>query len=127
MSDQLIHFNSEKVPEIPSLSHAVQVGSLGLVAGQVGIPLGKTTAPTDPVEEINNVLDSLEAVLEAAGASRRSVIRTTCYLSQLEYVELFNEIYNERFQQPRPARTTVQAQLIGGLRFEIDAVALMEE
>lgn len=127
MSDQLIYLGSEKVPLVPSLSHAVRAGNLIFVSGQVGIALGETTAPEDLAHEINNALDSLEAVLESAGSSRKSIIKATCYLSQLDYVESFNEIYNNRFSQPRPARTTVQAELIGGLRFEIDAVALVEE
>lgn len=127
MSDYLTHFNSEDVPKIPSLSHAVRVGSLIFVSGQVGIPLGQTTAPKELSEEIDNALDSLELVLKTAGSSIKSVVRTTCYLSELEDIKQFNEIYNKRFQQPRPARTTVQAQLIGGLRFEIDAIALLNE
>lgn len=110
----------------PGLSHAVQVGDLVFVSGQVGISPGAPGAPAELPDEVGAALDALEAVLDAAGSSLASVVKTTCYLRNIEDMEQFNAVYLRRFPEPRPARTTVQATLAMGLRFEIDAVAVVD-
>jgi 2-iminobutanoate/2-iminopropanoate deaminase len=109
----------------PGLSHAVQVGDLVFVSGQVGIVPGAPGAPAELQDEIEVAIDALEAVLDAAGCSLESVVKTTCYLGSIEDMEQFNAVYLRRFAEPRPARTTVQATLAMDLRFEIDAVAVI--
>lgn len=126
MSSRLTHINSSSVASVPSLSHAVKDDSYVFVSGQVGIPHGGSGAPAQLADEINNALDSLEMVLKEAGLCLASVVRTNCYLGNIQDMEVFNKIYMQRFPHPRPARTTIQAQLVGELRFEIDAIALIE-
>lgn len=127
MPERLTHFNSEEVPKKSVLSHAVKLGELIFVSGQVGLRLHDNERPEHLREEIENALDSLESVLREAGSSTRSVVRTNCYLRNLEDIRIFDEIYSDRFEAPRPARTTTQALLAGDLRFEIDAVAVVEQ
>lgn len=110
----------------PGLSHAVQVGDLVFVSGQVGMSPGAPGVPAELSDEIEAALDALEAVLDAAGSSLESVVKTTCYLRSIEDMERFNAVYLRRFPEPRPARTTVQATLAMGLRFEVDAVAVVD-
>lgn len=108
----------------PALSQAIKVGDLLLVSGQVGIKPGQTAAPENLEEEIELAFDGLEAVLRAAGKDLSSVVKTTCYLKDIRDMELFNTVYMRRFPTPLPARTTIQAGLAMGLRFEIDAIAI---
>ena len=109
----------------PALSQAVQVGNLLFVSGQVGIKPDDTTAPERLEDEIELAIDGLEAVLKAAGAGLSSVVKTSCYLRDINDMSLFNDLYVRRFPAPLPSRTTIQAGLAMGLRFEIDAVAVL--
>lgn len=126
MSISLNHINTPKALSSPALSHAVQVGDLVFVSGQVGIKPETAQAPVELRDEIEVAFDALEAVLDAAGSSLRSVVRTTCYLRSVEDMDQFNVAYMRRFAEPRPGRTTIQATLAMGLRFEIDAVAVVD-
>lgn len=126
MHDSLNHISTPESLSSPALSHAVTVGNLVFVSGQVGIKPGTAQAPAELRDEIDVALDALEAVLDAANSSLGSVVRTTCYLRSIEDIDEFNAAYARRFVEPRPARTTVQATLAMNLRFEIDAVAVID-
>ncbi len=74
--------------------------------------------------ETRQVLDNLGAVLLAAGASFRSVVKTTVYLADLADFAAMNGVYAEYFPAPAPARATVQAAALPrGVRVEIDLIA----
>lgn len=117
--------STPKALSSPALSQAVQIGDLLFVSGQVGIAPGSPGAPVQLEDEIKLAINALEAVLAAAGCGLESVVKTTCYLRNIEDLDLFNAVYLTRFAEPRPARTTVQAALAMNLRFEIDAIAVI--
>jgi 2-iminobutanoate/2-iminopropanoate deaminase len=74
--------------------------------------------------QTRRVMDNLGAVLEAAGLSFASVVRTTIYLADMNDFARVNEEYGSYFREPYPARATVQvARLPKDARVEIDAVA----
>jgi 2-iminobutanoate/2-iminopropanoate deaminase len=70
------------------------------------------------------VLQNVQAVLEAAGASLETVVKTTCFLADIDDREAFNEVYREFFPSDPPARSTVQAGLIPPWLVEIEAIAV---
>jgi 2-iminobutanoate/2-iminopropanoate deaminase len=72
-------------------------------------------------------LENLKAILEAAGSSLSRVVRTTCFLADLEDFAAFNRIYAKYFGENPPPRTTVQAaRLPAGALVEIDCIAIVE-
>ncbi len=74
--------------------------------------------------QARRVLQNLSAVLEAAGSSLGQVVKTTIYLADMNDFAAVNQVYAGFFQQPFPARSTVQAAALPkGARVEIDAVA----
>lgn len=107
-------------------SHARRAGDLVFCAGSM--PLDKETsrplAELDVRDQTRAVLDNLRAVLEAAESSLGDVVRTTVYLADLDDYAEMNAVYREYFEDPAPARATVEvSRLIGGIAVEIDAVA----
>jgi 2-iminobutanoate/2-iminopropanoate deaminase len=75
-------------------------------------------------EQTVRVLDSLKAVLEAAGAGLDSVLKTTIYVKDLGDFGKVNEIYGRYFSSNPPARATVEvARLPRDVKVEIDAIA----
>lgn len=106
-------------------SQAVRAGSLLFVSGQ--IPLDPATGDVidgDVVAQTHRVMQSLGAILEAAGAGFGEVVRTTIYLTDLGTFARVNEAYGSYFDAPAPARATIEvAALPKGVAVEIDAVA----
>ena len=69
-------------------------------------------------------LDSISAVLEAAGSSLRGVVKTTVYLADVGDFVKMNDVYAEYFEKPAPARAAVEVSALPkGARIEIDAIA----
>jgi 2-iminobutanoate/2-iminopropanoate deaminase len=74
-------------------------------------------------EQTRLTLTHVGKVLEAAGLSFEDVVKCTCHLSDIKDFDRFNGVYAEFFKGVRPARTTVQSVLWGGIKVEIDAIA----
>jgi 2-iminobutanoate/2-iminopropanoate deaminase len=75
-------------------------------------------------EETRLTLDNLLTVLAASGSGPEHVVRCGVWLTVLADFAGMNGVYGEVFPDPRPARATVQAQLIVG-RVEVDCVAVV--
>jgi 2-iminobutanoate/2-iminopropanoate deaminase len=81
----------------------------------------------DIAAHTRRVLDSIHALLAAAGLSFAHVVRTTVFLADMNDFQAMNETYATYFQPPYPARSTVQAaRLPRDARVEIDVVASYE-
>ena len=91
-------------------SQAVRAGEWLYLSGQ--IPLDPETGEMqgETVEEATTrVLENLKAVLEAAGASLREVVKVTIYLADMNDFARVNEVYASYFTAEAPARATVSA------------------
>ena len=107
-------------------SQAVRAGDFVFSSGQIGLDPATGELVKGGVQaETTQVLDNLTAVLEAAGAGWRDVVRTTIYLADIGDFALVNKLYGERVGVGvLPARSTVQvAKLPRGAAVEIDAIA----
>jgi 2-iminobutanoate/2-iminopropanoate deaminase len=106
-------------------SQAIAAGDLVFCSGQIGLdPASGTLVPGGVAAETERVLESLEAVLGAAGCGLADVVRTTVYLVDLADFPVVNELYAKAFPAPHPSRSTVGvAALPRGARVEIDAIA----
>jgi 2-iminobutanoate/2-iminopropanoate deaminase len=94
-------------------------------SGQIGLDAASGKLVEGGIEaETRRVMENLREVLDAAGASLRDVVKTTIFLSDLKDFDVVNRIYSEHFEQPYPARSTVQAAALPrGARVEIEAIA----
>jgi 2-iminobutanoate/2-iminopropanoate deaminase len=76
------------------------------------IPLDPATMELldgDVADQTDLVLKNLRAVLEAAGATMDTVVKTTVFLSDMNDFAAMNEVYGRHFGDHRPARAAVQA------------------
>ncbi len=110
-------------------SAAIAYGPFIFCSGQTGIdPLTNQVVEGGVEAEARQVLTNLKAVLEAAGGSLSSVVKTTVFLRDMNDFARMNAIYGEFFTSRFPARTTVQvAGLPKGAAIEIEAIAVREE
>ena len=78
-------------------------------------------------EETKTTLSHIDKILRAAGCTPKDVVKCTCHLADIKDFDGFNAVYAEFFQGIRPARTTVQSVLWGGIKIEIDAISRLPE
>jgi 2-iminobutanoate/2-iminopropanoate deaminase len=119
---------STKAPAaIGPYSQAIKVNGMVYTSGVIPLdPISGETVGDDIAAQAERVFQSLSALLEDAGASMRSVVKTTCFLQDLNDFATFNEIYARYFDgDVTPARSTVQvAKLPKGVLVEVEAVAV---
>jgi 2-iminobutanoate/2-iminopropanoate deaminase len=107
-------------------SQAIVDGNMVYTAGQIALdPQTGKLVEGGINEQTRRVLDNLTAVLEAAGTSMRSVVKTTVFLSDLANFAAMNAIYGTYFSPDAPpARSTVQvAALPLGALIEVECIA----
>jgi len=120
---------TEKAPKaIGPYSAAVRVGNFVYTAGQIGIdPATGEVVPGGIEAETRQALTNLKHILEAAGASLDSVVKTTVFLRDINDFARMNAVYAEFFTANPPARSAVQAAALPkGVAVEIEAVAFVE-
>ena len=117
--------SSDAPAAIGPYSAALRAGGFVFVSGQ--IPLDPTTGVLvdgDVAVQTAQVLRNISALLAAAGCTCADVVKTTVYLADLNDFAAVNDTYRAWFQEPYPARATVQvARLPRDARVEIDAMA----
>jgi len=106
-------------------SQAVRSGNFVFVAGQGGVnPKTGQKEAASVQTETRQVLENVKAILEASGSSMSRVVKTTCFLADMNDFQAFNAVYAEYFPTDPPARTTIQAgRLPMDLKVEIEAIA----
>ena len=106
-------------------SQAIAVDNLVFCAGQLGTDPA-TGELADGVEaQAERALRNLEAVLDAAGCTFADVVKTTCFLADINDFAAFNAVYAKFMSDPPPARSTFGvAALPRGGRVEIEAIAV---
>jgi 2-iminobutanoate/2-iminopropanoate deaminase len=105
-------------------SQGIAAGGFLFTAGQIAIdPATGSIVTGDVAAQTERVLENLQAVIKAAGASWGDVVKTTVFLHDLAHFPTVNEIYARRLGEARPARSTVQVSALPrGVLVEIDAI-----
>jgi len=106
-------------------SQAIKTGGMVFCSGQIPIdPATGEFVSNDVVEQTEQVLKNLSAVLEAAGTNLGNVVKTTVFLADMGDFAAMNEVYGRYFSENKPARATVQAAALPkDARVEIDCIA----
>ncbi len=106
-------------------SQAVTAGSLVFLSGQIALDPERGKLVEGSIEdETRRVLQNLRAVLVTEGLTMSAIVKTTVYLTDLADFPRVNQTYAEFFEEPFPARATVQVTALPrGAKVEIDAIA----
>lgn len=117
---------TDKAPAaIGPYAQARQQGAWIFTSGQIGLdPANAQMVADDVVLQTRQVLANLEAVLNAAQASRDHVVKTTIFLTDMGDFAAVNREYEAFFGEHKPARSTIAvSQLPKDARVEIEAIA----
>lgn len=119
-----ISINGAK-PNAGHYSPAVQKGNLIFISGQLPVDLftgekcqGDITAQT------KQVFANLDHVLEAAGANKEDIMKTTVFIADISLWDTVNSLYKQYFGDHKPARSIVPTnELHHGFAIELEAIA----
>ncbi|MEX2541080.1 MAG: RidA family protein [Trueperaceae bacterium] len=107
-------------------SQAIRAGQLLFTSGQIPLRTDGSLVPGDIRAQTRQVMQNLQAVLEAGGSSLEQVVKCTCFLADMDDFAVVNEVYGEFFGSEPPARSAVQvARLPRDVAIEIEAVAVV--
>ncbi|AZS49889.1 RidA family protein [Entomomonas moraniae] len=121
--------SSDAPKAIGPYSQAVCFKDLVFTSGQLPLIPETMNFPSSCVkEQTRESLTNLKVVLEKGGSSLKSVLKTTCFLVDMDDFAAFNEVYTEFFgTEGAPARSCFAvAKLPKGALVEIEAIAFVE-
>jgi len=104
----------------------VQLGNVVYTSGQIPLNKDGVLTGSDIKEQTEQVMKNLEAILIHAGTDLNRVIKTTCFLSDMNNFAGFNEVYSRFFDRNLPARSCVEvARLPRDVLVEVEAIAVI--
>ena len=118
---------TKKAPAaIGPYSQAITTGGLVFTSGQIPIdPASGSIAANDIAGQARQAIQNLAAVLEAAGSGLDKVVKTTCFLTDINDFAAFNEVYSRYFTE-KPARSCVEvSSLPKGAICEVEVIAVL--
>jgi 2-iminobutanoate/2-iminopropanoate deaminase len=105
-------------------------GVMVFCSGQIALDpaTGQIVGEGDVAKETEQVMQNLEAVLKAAGATWSDVVKTTVFLADMDDFATVNGIYARYFDEATaPARACVQvAKLPKNVQVEVDCIAVVD-
>ncbi|MFO8039228.1 MAG: RidA family protein [Sodalinema sp.] len=127
---QIIRTDNAPAPVGPYNQAVLATGKLLFVAGQIPLNAqGERVATGDIKGQTKQVLENLQAILTAAGASFSDVVKTTVFLADMNEFSEMNSIYSQYFDEANaPARAAVEvARLPKDVRVEIECIAMVAD
>lgn len=124
MSKAVIH--TDNAPKaVGPYSQAIAAGNFVFTSGQVPIdPAQGKIVATSIEAQTEQVMRNLSAVLAEAGLTFENVVKTTCFLSDMNDFAVFNGVYQTFFADNQPARSCVQvAKLPLDAKVEVEVIA----
>ena len=126
MSKEIIQ--TDQAPAaIGPYSQGIKKNSMVFVSGQ--IPMDPSTGEIvvgDIQTQTRQVLNNVQAVLKASGATLDDVVKATVFITSMDDFPQVNEVYAEYFKNDPPARACVEvSRLPKSVQVEIEAIAIL--
>lgn len=102
--------STEKAPgAVGPYSQAIKAGDFLFASGQIAInPEKGKLVGGGVVNQAEQCMKNVGAILEAAGATYDAVIKTTVYIANMNFFGAVNEVYAKYFNKTLPARSCVE-------------------
>ena len=126
MTKEIISTN-EAPQAIGTYSQAIKKSNLIFLSGQIGLD-PQNMKLVDGIElQIHQVFKNLLSVIKAAKANKADIVKLNIYLTDLKHFSLVNQIMEEYFEAPYPARAAVGvAQLPKDALIEADGFLVLD-
>lgn len=123
-------FHSDDAPKaIGPYCQCIQAGNFYYLSGQTPIdPATGNLVEGDVSDQARQVFKNIAAVLKAADLEPTNVVKSTVFLSSMDYFQAMNEVYAEFYGDHRPARSAFAVKTLPrNCDVEIETIAYKEE
>lgn len=122
---KVIH--TEKAPKaIGPYSQAYEANGVIYTSGQIPVNPENGEVAVGIEAQAEQSCKNIGAILEIAGSEFSKVVKTTCFLENMDHFNAFNEVYAKYFIS-KPARSCVAVKALPkGVLCEIEVVAVVE-
>ena len=121
--------STESAPAaIGPYSQGIIANGFLFASGQIPINPANGQIEAEGIEaQAEQVMKNVGAILEAAGVDYTKVVKTTCFLANMEDFGAFNAVYEKYFTE-KPARSCVAVkQLPKDVLCEVEVIACVQE
>ena len=124
------YLNPESMSRPRGYTQVVKVGNTVYIAGQVSAGAdGKVVGKGDPEAQVRQVWRNIEAAVKVAGGTLQNVMKTTTYVTNIQYAAAVRKVREELFQSVNPPTSTLL--VVAGLAspdymVEIEAIAVVD-
>lgn len=123
------YINPETMAQPRGYTHAVKVGNTVYIAGQVSVAQdGSVVGKGDPAAQARQIWRNLEAAVQAAGGTLQNLVKTTTYVTNIEYGAAVRTVREDLFRASSPPTSTllvVSALANPDFMIEIEAIAVV--
>ncbi len=116
-------------PYVQGVTLSNVTGNMIYTSGQIPLDPVSGEIPDSIEAQTLRSLQNVQAIVEAAGAQVRNIIKTTVFVSDLNDFAAVNQVYNDFFTEHDamyPARSCVEvARLPKDVKIEIEAIAAL--
>jgi len=124
------HINPEALSRSRGYSQVVKVGNTVYIAGQISAGSdGNVVGKGDPETQVRQVWRNVEAAVKAAGGTLQNIVKTTTYITNIQYAAAVRKVREELFQSLNPPTSTLL--VVAGLAgpdylVEIEVIAVVD-
>ncbi len=117
--------NTQNAPKaIGPYSQAVEVNGMLFISGQIPVNPENGQIPEGIVEQTEQVMKNIGAILKEAGYDYSDVVKSTCLLSDMSNFAIMNEIYAKFYPENPPARAAFAVKTLPlNVLVEIETIA----
>ncbi len=113
---------------VGTYSQGIVFNNFYFYSGQIGLDPQTMQLKDGLTEQLNQIMNNIDALLEASDLTRNHIIKTSIFLIDLNDFSEVNKVYENFFTEPYPARSCVQVSALPkGALVEIEVVAAKEE
>ncbi|MBD2138659.1 pentapeptide repeat-containing protein [Anabaena sp. FACHB-1237] len=131
MTREVIHTDNAPSPVGPYNQAIIASGKMLFVAGQIAIDprLGEVVYRDDVIKQTEQVMRNIEAILTAAGATFKDIVKTGVFLANMDDFAAVNGVYAQYFSEDTaPARACVEvSRLPKNVLVEIECIAVISQ
>ncbi|MCY7285520.1 MAG: RidA family protein [Cyanobacteria bacterium CAN_BIN43] len=130
MTREVIQTDQAPAPVGPYNQAIAATGTLIFVAGQIALDpvTGAVVGNRDVVQQTEQAIANLKAILTAAGVTLADVVKTSVFLADMNDFAAMNAVYAKYFDEATaPARACVEvSRLPKDVRVEIECIAVKD-
>lgn len=123
------YLNPDTMTKPRGYTQVVKAGNTVYIAGQVSVTGdGSVVGKGDPEAQVRQVWRNLEAAVESAGGSLQNIVKTTTYVTSIDYAAAVRQVRDELFRSLNPPTSTllvISALASPDFMVEIEAIAVV--